>query len=155
VKQTAFHIASAQLDTYIREHAMRPSPVRMIVLEQACQLPQPFTAAQLVQACQSERISTGTIYNALDLFVSAQILHAIQRQRGRKAIEFELMVGTTVRMQVICHKCGRVSDFRDKALERLIAERKYSNFIPQEYSLYVYGECKVCKTYKKKKTNTI
>ena len=122
--------------------------MRNAVLEQAFMLPQPFTADQLVEACQAQRISVGTVYNSLEIFVSAQILHSITRQRGQNATEYEWMVGDQTRMQVVCEKCGRVSDFHDKAIERLIQERRYSNFTIQHFSLYVYGECKLCRKRK-------
>ena len=136
------------MNAYIQERNMRVSPVREMVLEQICLLPQPFTADQLAKACLAERISTGTVYNTLSLFVSAQILHATDRQRGRTATEYELITGSTVRMQIVCQKCGRVSGFQDRAIEDLIRARKYSNFNLQHFSLFVYGECKHCRRVK-------
>lgn len=127
---------------------MRVSSVRNTVLEMVCQLPQPFTAQQLVSACEPERISVATVYNVLDLLVDAQVLHATSRQRGKTNIEYELIVGSRNRMQVICLKCGRVTDVRDKAISRLVEDRKYANFNPQHFSLFVYGECKTCRVKK-------
>ena len=143
--QESYIAAQERLDTYVREHGMRPSKVRNMVLEQVCQLEQPFVADQLVEACKKERISVGTVYNALSLFLLAQILHAIDRQRGRTATEYELMTGSVIRMQILCGKCGRVADIHDKVIERMVKERKYSNFTMQHFSLFVYGECKICR----------
>ena len=134
------------LSAYIRANNMRPSTVRNMVLEQVCTLPQPFTADQLIEACKAERISVGTVYNSLNLFILARILHANERQRGRRtATEYELLPGNTMRMQIICEKCSRVTEFHDKAIERLVRERKYSNFNIQHFSLFVYGECNLCR----------
>ena len=116
-----------------------------MVLEQVCLLPQPFTAEQLADACKAERISVGTVYNALNLFLLAQILYATNRQRGRAATEYELTVGSPTRMHIVCTRCGRVTEIHDKAIARLVQERKYSNFNMQHFSLYVYGECKICR----------
>lgn len=137
--------AIKQLSAYIRANGMRPSRVRKMVLEQICLLPQPFTAEELVTACQKDRISTGTIYNALNLFVLARILHVRDRERGRAVSEYELITGKPMRMQMTCTKCGRVTEIHDKAIEGLIKERKYSNFVMQHFSLFVYGECKLCR----------
>lgn len=137
--------AFKQLNTYLRANGMRPSRVRDMVLEQICQLPQPFTAEQLVEACKKERISVGTVYNAINLFILAQILRSHDRQRGRVASEYELIIGKPMRMQVMCTKCGRLTEIHDKAIERLIKERKYSNFNMQHFSLFIYGECKICR----------
>lgn len=145
--------ALAKLNAYVKEHKMRASQVREMVLEQVCQLHQPFTAEQLIQACAPERISQGTIYNALDLFVEAQLVHAAERQRGRAATEYELITGHGVRMQMECQRCGRIVEFHDKAVARLVQERKYSNFNVQHFSLFVYGECKLCRRLQKAKAD--
>jgi len=136
-----------RLSRYMREHEMRPSRVRKMVLEQACALKQPFTAKQLEEVCRQEQISIGTIYNAINLFVAAQILRGLKRQRGAAAAEYEFVTGTSNRMQVVCKKCGRVTDVTDKAITRLIQERKYPNFDMQHFSLSIYGECKACRKF--------
>lgn len=124
---------------------MRPSPIRNMVLGQLCSLHQPFTAEQLIAACQAERISVGTVYNALNVFTRAAIVKGLQRQRGHIATEYELINDYVRHMQFVCKKCGRTVDINDKAIAGLIEERKYSNFILQQYSLVIYGECKVCR----------
>ena len=143
-----YDAALARLTGYIKEQGLRSTPVRRMVLEQICLLPQPFTAEQLTQACVAERISVGTVYNSLSLFLSAQILHATNRQRGKTATEYELITGTPNRMQIICQKCGRVANMHDKAIEHLIEKRKYSNFNVSHFSVFVYGECKHCRRIK-------
>ena len=55
------------------------------------------------------------------------------------ATEYEVVTSNQHRMQIICQKCGRVSDIQDKAIARLIKERKYSNFTLQHFSLFIYG----------------
>lgn len=146
----AYRDAQDRLSAYIRANNMRPSSVRNMVLEQACVLHQPFTAEQLIQVCATERISVGTVYNALDLFVKAHILRGEQRQRGHIRTEYELIRAGAKHMQYICSKCGRTVDFQDKAIARLIEERRYTNFNMSQYSLIVYGECKICRSKGKK-----
>ena len=150
MKKTLYNNAVERLNGYLKANEMRPSVVRNAVLEQACYLPQPFTAKQLVEVCKEQRISIGTVYNSLNIFISAQILHATERQRGKAATEYEVITGEHHCMQIICQKCGRISDIQDKAIARLIKERKYSNFTLQHYSLFVYGECKICRRLKRK-----
>ena len=139
-----YQTALSRLNAYIKKNNLRPSSVRRIVLERICSLPQPFTAEQLIEACQEERVSVGSIYNSLNLFILAQILHATNRQRGKNATEYEVSIGSQARMHVICTECGRVTEIHDKAISSLIQERKYSNFNMQHFSLYVYGVCRKC-----------
>lgn len=93
----------------------------------------------------------GTIYNSLNTFVDAQILRATERQRGKAATEYELITGSSNRLQIVCKKCGRVTDITDKAITTLVQNRKYSNFNMQHFSLFIYGECRICR---KKKIKT-
>ena len=141
----AYNLAQEKLARYLRENEKRPSKVRNMVLTQICQLPQRFTANQLLKACEADRISVGTIYNSLETFVDANILVAFERQMGKNAAEYELITGSANRMQIICQKCGRVTNFTDKAITTLIQDRKYSNLNMQHFSLFVYGECKICR----------
>ena len=154
MKRTPYNSALERLNQYQPKHGLRPSAVRNNVLEQVCALPQPFSAAQLEEACKQQRISTGTVYNALKIFVSAQILHVIKRQRGQAVMEYELITSNTPHMQYVCEKCGRMVDFNDKAIARLVKERRYSNYDVRTFSLIVYGECKVCRV-KQQKENEI
>lgn len=147
-----FGTALTRLNAYVKEHDGRYSPVREMVLEQACQLPQPFTAEQLVQACSKDRISSGSVYNALKLFAKAQLVHPLERQRGQRiATEYELVAGSPIRMQTVCEKCGRMTVFHDQAIERIVRERKYMNFNTEHFTLLVYGVCKKCRQTKNKK----
>lgn len=137
--------ALAQLNRYLHENEKRPSRVREMVLAQVFQLPQPFTAEQLVKACEAERISVGTVYNSLNLFIDARLLRATVRQRGKSATEYELLIGATNKVQFICKKCGRTVEFSDQQIARSIKTHGYNNFLMQNYNLTVYGECKICR----------
>ena len=151
LKQNTYKSALAALTDYLADHDMRLTLVRQIVVNEMCQLPQPFTAEQLVEACKDDRISTATIYNTLELLLKAHILHATERQYGRTAVQYEIATGEGgSHMTLVCRKCGREMDFHDKAISRLLQERKYSNFNLRRYSLIVYGECKICRRHKNK-----
>lgn len=140
-----FGAALERMNVYLKENGGRYSAVRENVLEHACLLPQPFTAEQLEKACQAEMISSGTIYNCLQLFLNANIIHATKRQKGHQATEYELITGNSIRMQRICQKCGRVTNFRAPAIDRLIREQKTPSFFMQHYTLFIYGECRRCR----------
>lgn len=143
-----YKAALERLNRYIKAHGMRPSAVRNMVLEKMCNLHQPFLAEQLVAVCQEERVSVGTVYNTLNICTKAEIIRGHQRQRGHIATEYEIINDTSKHMQFVCKKCGRTVDFSDKAIAQLIEERKYSNFDVHQFSLIVYGECKMCRKVK-------
>lgn len=138
-------MALAKLETYLKDNGLRHTPERYTLLRHVCALEQPFRTETLVESVQNEHISLATVYNTLGLFISAQILHCLNRRYGRKQAEYELLTQKLVRMEMVCTRCGRVSHIRDVAIQNLVCTRKYSNFNMQGFSLYVYGECKTCK----------
>lgn len=146
ISNRSYNALLERLNEYVQKHDGRNSPVRLLVLNVACTLNQPFTADKLVDACAEHRISKGTVYNTLNLFVDAHILHVSESRLGRSHAEYELMVGSSLRMHTICYKCGRITALHNAALTAMIKNRQYTNFIPQHISLFIYGECKTCKT---------
>ncbi len=145
-EEEIYRAAQMQLDEYVLQHKMRHSQVRDMVLEQICALPQPFTAAQLEEVCEAERISKGTVYNVLHLLIKLALVRVYVRGVGQTVTEYELVTeASRSHMQVICRKCGRRAFFYDKAIQRMVEERQYSNFNLHNYTLVVYGECKICR----------
>ncbi|MBO7457022.1 MAG: transcriptional repressor [Paludibacteraceae bacterium] len=147
-----YKTAKEQLDAYIRDRGMRESSSRNIILGRICQLRQPFTASQLEEYCADAHLSRATFYNALNLFISAQIVKPYDRGYGQTAAEYELNTSVSrSHMQLVCRKCGRTASFYDQVISRMVAEHKYTNFNMQNYTLVVYGECKVCRRMPDKK----
>ena len=141
-----FGAALERMNTYVLARGGRYSSIRESVLEHVCMLPQPFTAEQLENVCRSEKIASGTVYNCLKLFLAANIIHATKRQKGHQATEYELIAGNQNRMQRVCQKCGRVTNFRAPAIDLVIREQKSQSFFMQHYTLFLYGECRKCRT---------
>ncbi len=79
------------------------------------------------------------------MFVSARILYRLERTQGVTSEQYKWALDAKNSMRVICTRCGREANFTDPALLRIIRERKYANFIPAHFSLYVYGTCKTCR----------
>ena len=148
-KSKTYEAAQERLNAYIKQKKVRTSTVRKAVLEKVCLIKQPFTAEQLIEACEEEFISDATIYNALNLFVAANILQTVKRQRGQTAVEYELTYSSHSKMQIVCLECGRVTNVRDKILEQQIKEYKYYNFNPNRISMIIYGVCKHCRKPKR------
>lgn len=144
-ENSIYKIAHERVDAYLMEHGARASVVRDMILSQVCQLKQPFTADQLREVCETERVAKATVYNALNVFIAAGVLHEYDRKIGQTVTEYELITNARPHMQIVCTKCGKKTNFNDKAIIRLVNERKYLNFTPHRFTLVVYGECKTCR----------
>ncbi len=140
-----YKAALLALNQYIWEHKLRHTMEREVVLAIICELKQPFTPAQVVEKAKEENISQATVYNCLNLFNQIGIINLLQKRATKSKAEWEVVSGKHNRLQLICKKCGRVSDFKDIAITNAVKLRKYSNFVPEHFTIFVYGECKHCR----------
>lgn len=138
--------ALAVLDDFIREHKMRHTIERERLLKIMSELDEPvFTVNDLNAKREEAHISIATLYNSLDLFVAARILYRLERGQGVPLEQYKWAIGTKNSMRILCTRCGRDAPFNDKSLLRIIKERSYANFVPDHFTIYVYGVCKACR----------
>ena len=128
---------------------MRHSPTRNMVLEEACKLPQPFSAAELIEAVTPLHISVPTVYNVLQLLSKARVLCKVNRDSTREHAKYEIIAGKSYTIQIFCTRCGRVGQVQSSVLNNAIRDYKFNNFTMNRFSLFVYGECKSCHGYKR------
>lgn len=136
--------ALERVNAYVNEHHMRRTHEREVILQKACGL-RCFSVEQLQAELTDITISRATIYNALSLFSKAGVLHKLDKEFGVRAGQYEVAQAETSHIQVICTRCGRVSEVRDTSINRMLADKRFTNFNPSRFSLYVYGTCKVCR----------
>ena len=109
----------------------------------------PITVSALQQAAKEEfaRISTQTIYDTLELLVDAGLMQRLV-VNGQHVATYALVSEKRNRLRIICTVCGRVSTFKDLALKDYFKSRSFDNFDAKNYTVYVYGKCKTCRTRK-------
>ena len=133
-----------QLCRYMDEHKMRHTAERFSILSAVCTL-QRFTVDDLRYALTGILISRATVYNTLELLEKAGIIRHIEKEYGVRAGQYELTCLKSSSVQIICQHGGRISEIKDSTISRMLADKKFSNFIPERFSLYIYGHCKVCR----------
>lgn len=145
-KEDTYTMVKGVLDAYVTANHLRHTVEREHVLRLCCQADTPFSLDTIVELAQKEFISRSTVYNTIQLLLKAKIVHSLNKQyESRCKPQYEIVYNHNNHAQLICTKCGRVSEFKPKIAENVIISRKYSNFTPHHFSLYVYGECKICR----------
>lgn len=138
--------AKALFETYLTEQDFRHTPERYHVLSYCCEVGGLFSMDQIVALAAKDFISRNTVYNTVNLLQKAKIVHSLNKQyESSKKPMFEIAIGGNTHTQFVCTKCGRISEFKPQAIETVIMSRKYTNFVPEHFTLYVYGECKLCR----------
>ena len=133
-----------QLRSYLTEHGMKHTPERYSIMATACRL-QHFTIDELRASITELSISRATIYNTLSLLEDARLVQKLDKEFGVRTAQYEWVQDSESTVQIVCTKCGRISPVKDSTISRMLAAKRWSNFVPHHFSLYMFGQCKVCR----------
>ena len=98
-------------------------------------------AAQL--KARGDRVGTATIDRTLDLLVQSGIVRANEFGEGFR--RFERAVGKEYHEHIVCSRCGRVVEFSNERLERMlpvIADEH--GFRHERHRVEIFGTCREC-----------
>jgi len=141
--------ALQKLTEYLARTGRRNTPERLEILEAAKSLSSGFTTDDLTAAVAARgiRVSRATVYNAVELFVSAGVTARYFVNRGAR---YEMM--PTNRHHLVCLNCGKTKAVKDQSFSEVLRARHYSAFTASYFEMTVYGICSAC-ARKAKKTN--
>lgn len=141
--------ALQKLTEYLARTCHRNTPERLEILEAARTLTSGFSVEELASAVEARgvRVSLATVYNAVELFVSAGIL---ARYFGNRGARFEMLPAN--RHHLVCLNCGKIKSVKDQSFSEVLRARHYSAFTASYFEMTVYGVCSAC-ARKAKKTN--
>jgi Fur family ferric uptake transcriptional regulator len=93
---------------------------------------------------QGERVGTATVYRTLDLLVESGLVRAQEFGEGFK--RYEPMPAQADHEHLICERCGRVVEFANERLERMLPvladEHGYQH---RRHRVEIYGVCRACR----------
>jgi Fur family ferric uptake transcriptional regulator len=94
---------------------------------------------------RGERVGAATVYRTLDLMLQAGCVAAHDFGDGHR--RFEPMPAAARHEHLICRRCGRVTEFINDRLERmlhLIADEH--GFLPERHRVEIRGLCPDCRS---------
>jgi Fur family ferric uptake transcriptional regulator len=147
-QEDIYRMAYNRLCSYIDNHSLRHTSERLAILTAVCELKR-FSVDDLRYSLTGVHLSRATIYNTLELMVEADVIRRVEKEFGVRAGFYELAFLTNSSVQIICEHCGRMSKVKDSTIQRMLDDKRFTNFIPDRYTIYVYGHCKVCRRKKK------
>ena len=139
-----FKHAYQLLCEYIDKHRLRHTNERKLILSSVCSL-QRFSIEELRLSLTSLTISRATVYNALVIMEKAGIVHRLEKDFGKRAVQYELVFLRTSTVKIMCQHCGRMSEVKDSTIQRMLEDKNFTNFIQERFSLYIYGHYKICR----------
>ena len=93
---------------------------------------------------RSERVGMATVYRTLDLLVESGLVRSHEFGEGFR--RYEAIAGQSDHEHLICEQCGRVVEFQNDRLERMlpiIADEHA--FQHRRHRVEIYGVCRDCR----------
>lgn len=137
--------ARASLVQYLTRRRLRKTPERFAILDRVMALNRHFVADDLCARMEEEgyHVSRTTVYNTLELLVSAGLLR--RHNFGSTRAHYEMISGLgSNHHHLVCTKCGKIKEIKDARLSAMFDNRSYPAFHPEWYDLCVYGVCSTC-----------
>lgn len=130
---------------YLGDHNLPATQQRLAVAEVLCYAVDHLSAEEVAKrvAKKSGPVGTATVYRTLDLLVQSGL--AREHDFGEGFKRYEPVAGGQAHEHCICSSCGRVMEFSNDRLERMIALlAEEVAFRPHHHRLEIYGVCRDC-----------
>lgn len=129
---------------YLGDHNLPATQQRLAVAEAVFFAGEHLSAEEVGRrVARRGAVGTATIYRTLDLLVRAGL--AKEHDFGEGFRRYEPLAAGQAHEHCICSACGRVTEFVNDRLERMIALlAEEVEFRPDHHRLEIYGVCRSC-----------
>jgi len=138
--------AKDKFSSFLKSKGLKFTTERRAILEGVFSFHKHFDVDQLYDKLQrqGEHISRASIYRTIPLLIKSGLIAESLRCQGR--VSYEHIFGHEHHDHMLCIKCGKVIEFRNKEIEELQEEVcKEYGFMALEHRLGIRGYCKRCR----------
>lgn len=134
--------SAKMLAEYLRSNGKRCTPERYMVLASAEGMTGHFTVDELCARLEADnrRVAVATVYSTLQILAECGLVRRLRIDDD--AMRYEVTPGN--HHHLVCMRCGKIKDMRDPLLDEQLRSRRFSAFVPVQFSLSVYGICSAC-----------
>ena len=132
--------SNEKLINYLKEHNIKPSTIRMKVLNYLFMNKTHPTVDDIYKSLKEEipTLSKTSIYNTLDLFLEKGIVKVLSLQE--KELRYD--IDTNLHAHFKCEKCGKLYDF--PISPNFFNDDHLDGFIINDRDIHLYGICREC-----------
>ncbi len=139
--------AQAAFRRYLRNHGVKYTRTRAVILDSVLEFRDHFEAEQVIHLLRESdrKVSKATIYRTLPLLVECGILKEVRFDEKRAYYEFAF--GEAPHDHMVCRRCGRIVEFASDevvALRAKIGQRHHFHVTSHRFQLS--GLCWECST---------
>lgn len=141
-KEERVELVRAQFREYLRANGLRQTPERFAVLAEVYTSEDHFDADELYMRLKMKggQVSRATVYNTLDLLLSAELVK--RHQFGQNQSKFEAAWSYRQHDHLICNDCNEVFEFCDPRIQGIqeMVEQIFHMKV-ESHSLHMYATC--------------
>lgn len=131
---------------YLRDHHQPVTRQRDLVAQVVFLSEEHLSVDEIIRLLKErdEAVGTATVYRTLEVLVESGLVRAHDFGEGFK--RYEPMPAQTHHEHLICERCGRVVEFQNVQLERMlpiIADEH--EFLHQRHRVEIHGLCRECR----------
>ncbi len=131
---------------YLREHRQPVTRQRDLVAQTVFRADDHPSVDGIRRALKErgEQVGTATVYRTLEVLVESGLVRAHDFGEGFK--RYEPMPAQAHHEHLICERCGRVAEFQNERLERMLPVIADEHaFQHQRHRVEIYGVCRECR----------
>ena len=131
---------------YLRDHRLPVTRQRDLVAEIVFGSDEHLSVDEIQRRLseRGERVGTATVYRTLEVLVESGLVRAHDFGEGFK--RYEPMPAQAHHEHLICVRCGRVVEFANERLERMLPIfADEHGFQHQHHRVEIYGVCRECR----------
>ena len=137
--------ALAAFRRYLSDRNLPATQQRLAVASVVLDAADHLSAEDVARSVETRDVTVGlaTVYRTLDLLVASGLVQ--QRDFGEGFRRYEPVAPGQAHEHCICSACGKVMEFSNDRLERMIALlAEEAEFRPHHHRLEVFGLCREC-----------
>lgn len=130
---------------HLRDHNLPVTHQRLAVADIVFSADAHLSVEDIARALKRRgvKIGTATVYRTLDVLKRGGLIREHDFGEGFK--RYEPAAGEEQHQHLICSECGRVVEFTNERLERMVALiAEEVEFRPHRHRLEIYGLCRDC-----------
>lgn len=149
------HDHAAQAEVLLREHGLKVTTSRLLVLKALLDRHRPTSPQELLDSIPAHGLDQVTVYRTLTTLAEANLAQLVSTTDGSRRFEVHVCEGCRVgHPHLQCRHCGQLDCLEEGIQPAPIIPTRLGGYLIDEAKLYLFGICPACQAAQKSKRST-